>query len=129
MKSSTAEENVNDDWGDSPLYCVEKRYSDFVTFRKRLTSEYGQATIPALPKTKIIGRFDDSFIEERMEGLQIFLNDIHHHPVLSKSETVRAFVCREHMALQYRTFGSLDKLELLKVTIPQLVLPTDILVR
>jgi hypothetical protein len=128
IKSSRAE-NVNDEWGRSQEYHVEKRYSDFVEFRKFLAKTFISITVPSLPTSRYIGRFDDHFIQQRLSGLSDFLNDIHVHAVLRDTALVESFICREHTALVYRTCGGLDRLELVKTHLPRLVLPTDILVK
>lgn len=85
--------------------------------------------VPALPPSRYFGRFDEKFIEERISGLADFLNNIHIHPVLAQSELVESFICREHTALIYRSYGGLERLELVKTNLPRLVQPTDILVK
>lgn len=114
---------------DSEKFCVEKRFNDFVELRKILVLHNQNTKVPSLPPSQYTGRFKESFVQQRMHGLKAFLEEILNHPLLGHSEEVYSFLSSEHKALVYRSYGGIEKLELLKIPIPKLELPTDILIR
>lgn len=71
-----------------------RRYTDFV----RLLAQLRRQKIPiahlSLPRKKWLGdNFAPSFLEERIHGLQIFVNGILSSPVLIGVSCVREFFC------------------------------------
>lgn len=129
VKSTMTEHSTGD--GQDVEYIVHKRFNDFVALYNELTRAYAteKVVVPSLPAGQSIGRFNKSFIQSRMEKLTTFLNKLHSHLVISNSPIFRAFLLDEHLALVYRSFGGLEKLELLQLPLPKLVLQTDVLVR
>eukprot|EP00794_Sanderia_malayensis_P005486 gene5486-6171_t len=75
---------------------VRRRYSDFVWLRKWLSeNNEGFSSIrktPSLPPKKILGRFEDEFIEERMKGLQRFLRKVIEHNVFLSDKALHLFL-------------------------------------
>lgn len=55
---------------------VARRYNDFKWLRQVLCDQYPGLFVPPLPPANVIGRFEDSFIEERRQDLARFLNRI-----------------------------------------------------
>lgn len=73
---------------------VFRRYTDFV----RLLSQLRRQKIPvsqlSLPRKKWLGdNFAPSFLEERIRGLQAFVNGILSTPLLIGTACVREFFC------------------------------------
>lgn len=73
---------------------VFRRYTDFV----RLLSQLRKHKIPishlTLPRKKWFGdNFAPSFLEERIRGLQVFVNGILSNPILIGTACVREFFC------------------------------------
>eukprot|EP00928_Gymnodinium_smaydae_P003105 TRINITY_DN11111_c0_g1_i1.p1 TRINITY_DN11111_c0_g1~~TRINITY_DN11111_c0_g1_i1.p1 ORF type:complete len:429 (-),score=64.51 TRINITY_DN11111_c0_g1_i1:105-1334(-) len=57
---------------DESLSC-RKRYSDFEWLRTTLVASCPGVRVPPLPKKQRTGRFEDTFIEARRSGLELFL--------------------------------------------------------
>jgi len=55
---------------------VARRYNDFKWLRGVLCSQFPGLFVPPLPPANVIGRFENSFIEERRQDLERFLNRI-----------------------------------------------------
>ena len=71
---------------------VLRRYSDFQWLRKELVRyHHDEAVIPPLPKKQFLGRFQESFLEIRMHGLEHFLSIVATHPVLHKAFALQTF--------------------------------------
>ncbi|XP_015125133.1 sorting nexin-16 [Diachasma alloeum] len=73
---------------------VFRRYTDFV----RLLSQLRRQKLPiahlSLPRKKWIGdNFAPSFLEERIRGLQVFVNNLLGTAVLISNKSVREFFC------------------------------------
>eukprot|EP00439_Symbiodinium_sp_Y106_P062313 s1477_g9.t1 len=69
---------------DKPPFSVRRRYSDFEWFRKALTAQFPGIRVPPLPKKRVSGRFEESFVEARRAGLEEFLHRCLRIPQLSK---------------------------------------------
>ncbi|CAH1266139.1 PXK [Branchiostoma lanceolatum] len=68
---------------------INRRYSDFAALNTAL--QMGGVDLN-LPPKKIFGNMEREFIAERQQGLQVFLNNITAHQLLSLSLTVRKFL-------------------------------------
>ncbi|XP_044744682.1 PX domain-containing protein kinase-like protein [Coccinella septempunctata] len=68
---------------------ISKRYNDFYKLHTHLQSSGLQLSFP--PK-KLIGNFDPDFINERLRGLQKYLNLILMNPILVSSLPARSFI-------------------------------------
>ncbi|XP_045476028.1 PX domain-containing protein kinase-like protein [Harmonia axyridis] len=68
---------------------ISKRYNDFHKLHTYLQSSGLQLSFP--PK-KLIGNFDPDFINERLKGLQKYLNLILMNPILVSSLPARSFI-------------------------------------
>lgn len=78
-------------------YIINHRYSDFDTLYKCLTFDYPTLLIPPLPNKQRLeyikgGRFTDEFISKRCNSLNIFMNRIIKHSILSKSDVLFVFL-------------------------------------
>merc|ERR1712098_495637 len=71
---------------------VSRRYKHFDWLHERLNSKFNFIPVPPLPDKQIQGRYEDEFIEHRMNQLQSFVNRMCRHPVLSKSEVWSHFL-------------------------------------
>lgn len=83
---------VVSDSGNEEETVTERRFSDFVWLFDKLAKQYKGYLIPPLPDKAIMGRFSGDFIDERMRGLQIFLEMLAAHSVLSQSTDVESFL-------------------------------------
>lgn len=73
---------------------VFRRYTDFVRLLAQLKRQKVPITHLALPRKKWIGdNFAPSFLEERICGLQTFVNGILSSPLLIGVSCVREFFC------------------------------------
>jgi len=71
---------------------VSRRYKHFDWLHERLTDKYHFIPIPPLPDKQIQGRYEEEFIEHRMNQLQNFVDRVCRHPILSQSEVWRHFL-------------------------------------
>jgi hypothetical protein len=78
----------------------EKRYSDFDHTRAVLAARWPGCFVPPLPKKKVIGNSDVSFVEERRRGLETFIAEIAKLKHLWYSKEFQTFL---------RTSGDVEK--------------------
>jgi len=71
---------------------VSRRYKNFSWLHDRLTEQYPFVVIPSLPEKQIQGRFEESFVANRMRKLERFLNRVVLHPLLRSSAVLHHFV-------------------------------------
>ncbi|XP_023334885.1 sorting nexin lst-4 [Eurytemora carolleeae] len=71
---------------------VSRRYKHFDWLHERLSTKYFYIPIPPLPDKQIQGRYEEEFIEHRLNQLQSFVDRICRHPVLSQSEVWMHFL-------------------------------------
>ncbi|KAM3725843.1 Sorting nexin lst-4 [Dirofilaria immitis] len=71
---------------------VSRRYKHFDWLYERMSSKYILIPLPPLPEKQVAGRYEEDFIEHRKNILQIWVNKICRHPVLSKSDMWIHFV-------------------------------------
>ncbi|CAG7734467.1 unnamed protein product [Allacma fusca] len=82
----------NEKVGDSWL--VFRRYTDFVRLHNKLKEEFPTLNIPLPPKRWLRDNFEPAFLEDRMKGLQAFVDSILLlQPNLTEYSTVREFFC------------------------------------
>jgi sorting nexin-16 len=73
---------------------VFRRYTDFVRLLAQLKRQKVPIAHLSLPRKKWLGdNFAPSFLEERIHGLQTFVNGILSSPVLITLTCVREFFC------------------------------------
>ncbi|MBN3273752.1 SNX3 protein, partial [Polyodon spathula] len=89
--------------------CVRRRYSDFEWLRTELERE-SKVVVPPLPGKAFFrqlpfrgddGIFDDSFIEERRQGLEQFLNKVAGHPLAQNERCLHMFLQDESLDKSY----------------------------
>lgn len=71
---------------------VSRRYKHFDWLHDRLVEKYCLISIPPLPDKQISNRYDDQFIEHRRLQLQLFVDWVCRHPVLSISPVWQHFL-------------------------------------
>ncbi|QRV89261.1 sorting nexin MVP1 [Ceratobasidium sp. AG-Ba] len=74
---------------------VQRRYSEFAWLWDCLIRRYPFRVVPGLPP-KRLGP-DDSFLEQRRQGLARFLNFVLNHPVLSQDGLLSVFLAEPHL--------------------------------
>uniref|UniRef100_A0A3Q3RV68 Sorting nexin 3 n=1 Tax=Mastacembelus armatus TaxID=205130 RepID=A0A3Q3RV68_9TELE len=88
---------------------VRRRYSDFEWLRAELERE-SKVVVPPLPGKALFrqlpfrgddGIFDDSFIEERRQGLEQFLNKVAGHPLAQNERCLHMFLQEESVDKNY----------------------------
>uniref|UniRef100_A0A9J7ZDB2 Sorting nexin 3 n=1 Tax=Cyprinus carpio carpio TaxID=630221 RepID=A0A9J7ZDB2_CYPCA len=94
---------------------VRRRYSDFEWLRGELEREskflhFKKVVVPPLPGKALFrqlpfrgddGIFDDSFIEERRQGLEQFLNKVAGHPLAQNERCLHMFLQEESVDKNY----------------------------
>lgn len=84
-------------------YEVRRRYTDFLWLRQRLEDSNQTHLIPPLPEKHTLTRLDrfaPEFLRQRQRALQIFLNRISRHPVLSFNKAFALFLTAKPWELQ-----------------------------
>ena len=71
---------------------VRRRYNQFDWLHKRLEEKYPNICIPPLPDKAVTGNFEDEFIMKRKSQLELWLNRLSSHPVISESEVFIHFL-------------------------------------
>ncbi|XP_003744157.1 sorting nexin lst-4 isoform X1 [Galendromus occidentalis] len=71
---------------------VYRRYKHFDWLHERLVEKYSLIPIPPLPDKQVTGRYEHEFIEHRMQQLQLWVNRMCRHPVLSQSAVWHHFL-------------------------------------
>ncbi|KJH45302.1 PX domain protein [Dictyocaulus viviparus] len=71
---------------------VSRRYKHFDWLHDQLSAKYIMIAIPPLPEKQVSGRYEDDLIDHRKHILQLWVNKICRHPVLSHSEVWLHFI-------------------------------------
>lgn len=76
---------------------IFRRYSDFDFLFQCLSLDFPTLLVPPLPNKKRLeyikgGRFTEEFIFKRLNSLNLFINRVINHPILSKSEILMIFL-------------------------------------
>ncbi|KAJ2521870.1 hypothetical protein H4217_001120 [Coemansia sp. RSA 1939] len=73
---------------------VMRRYTDFEILRDVICERYHtfRKRVPHLPRKKAFGKFEDSFLKKRENGLQFFLAYVMLHPVIGCSTVIRQWI-------------------------------------
>ena len=79
---------------------VRRRFKEFVWLRGRLSRRYIGLVIPKLPAKRLYGNMDPHFIEERRMELQLFLNYILRHPLMSQCLELEIFLTASRKGIQ-----------------------------
>lgn len=74
---------------------VRRRYKHFDWLKDRLEQKFYLTPLPPLPEKQIAGRFHEDFVEHRRNLLQLWVNYVTRHPVLSQCDVWWHFItCR-----------------------------------
>lgn len=65
---------------------VRRRYKHFDWLLQRLEDKFIVTPMPPLPEKQIAGRFQEDFVEHRRNLLQLWVNYITRHPILSQCD-------------------------------------------
>uniref|UniRef100_H3B7K1 Sorting nexin 3 n=2 Tax=Latimeria chalumnae TaxID=7897 RepID=H3B7K1_LATCH len=88
---------------------VKRRYSDFEWLRSELERE-SKVVVPPLPGKALFrqlpflageGIFDETFIEERRQGLEQFINKVAGHPLAQNERCLHMFLQDETIDKSY----------------------------
>ncbi|KAL3102118.1 hypothetical protein niasHS_003527 [Heterodera schachtii] len=71
---------------------VARRYKHFDWLHEQLSAKYLPIPIPPLPEKQVAGLYEDDLIQHRRSVLQLWVNKICRHPVLSQSGVWRHFI-------------------------------------
>lgn len=71
---------------------VSRRYKHFDWLHEQLSNKYILIPIPPLPEKQVSGRYEEDLIEHRRSILQIWIDKLCAHPVLSQSEVWKHFM-------------------------------------
>uniref|UniRef100_A0A914I8D2 Sorting nexin n=1 Tax=Globodera rostochiensis TaxID=31243 RepID=A0A914I8D2_GLORO len=71
---------------------VARRYKHFDWLHEQLASKYLPIPIPPLPEKQVAGLYEEDLIQHRRAILQLWVNKICRHPVLSQSGVWRHFM-------------------------------------
>lgn len=71
---------------------VSRRYKHFDWLYEQMSSKYVMTPLPPLPEKQVAGRYEEDLIEHRKNILQIWVNKICRHPVLSISDVWMHFL-------------------------------------
>ncbi|XP_020506711.2 sorting nexin-16 isoform X2 [Labrus bergylta] len=77
--------------GDS--WVIFRRYTDFCRLNDKLKELYPSSALALPPKRWFKDNYDEEFLEERLSGLQSFLQSLTAHQEVIRSEEVRRFLC------------------------------------
>nr|XP_011414474.2 sorting nexin-33 isoform X4 [Crassostrea gigas] len=79
---------------------VSRRYKHFDWLHERLEAKFTCIPIPPLPDKALSGRYEDDFVSERMRQLQLWVDRMVRHPVISQSEVFNHFLtCTDEKGL------------------------------
>ena len=88
---------------DSMKWLVYRRFSDFDNLRQVLVKHYPRLFVPPIPGKKLGNRrFENDFIQKRMNFLQIFIDNIMKNEVFKTCEALYAFLYFEDR-IQYES--------------------------
>eukprot|EP00299_Pterocystis_sp_00344_P019712 c9750_g1_i1.p1 GENE.c9750_g1_i1~~c9750_g1_i1.p1 ORF type:complete len:659 (-),score=189.07 c9750_g1_i1:139-2070(-) len=77
---------------------VHRRYSDFEWLRFRILEDSMGRVVPPLPIKKYFGRFEKEFLDDRREGLELFLNRLASDPVFMNARPLATFLQADEAA-------------------------------
>lgn len=77
---------------DNREFLIERRYKEFILFRKFLSNNWPGIIIPPIPPKRAFGNMEEGFIKLRKKFLQNFFNKIASAPHLATAEETRIFL-------------------------------------
>eukprot|EP00729_Bicosta_minor_P002321 gene2321-8419_t len=91
---------------DAETWEIEKRYSQFVELNTKVKALSGISI--TLPPKKVFGNKSKEFVAKRREGLQAYLLQLLHHPILQHSLVLKEFVDFRRLFIRNQSEFSLD---------------------
>jgi sorting nexin-3/12 len=97
---------------------VHRRYSEFEWLHKELEQADTKIAVPPLPDKawqrqlpfrKDSGLFQDDFIEERRQGLEVFINKIAAHPLAQNERALHVFLFEPEIDLTKYVRSKINK--------------------
>ena len=79
---------------------VERRYRDFYWLFESFIALYPGVIVPQIPEKSAFRRYDDDYIDHRRKKLEVFLNRVAKHPLLSKTENFEIFLLANDAKLE-----------------------------
>lgn len=74
-------------------WVIFRRYTDFCRLNDKLKELYPCSNLALPPKRWFKDNYNEEFLEERLSGLQMFLQSLTFHREVIKSEAARRFLC------------------------------------
>jgi sorting nexin-16 len=75
-------------------WLVLRRYTDFMRLYGKLKTQFPKSELPNFPRKKWFGNnFSSAFLDNRIQGLQTFINQIINNETLKCSAVIREFFC------------------------------------
>ncbi|KAL8573103.1 hypothetical protein ACOMHN_027363 [Nucella lapillus] len=71
---------------------VSRRYKHFDWLHKQMELKFSCVPIAPLPDKQVTGRYEEDFVQERMKFLQMWVDRLVRHPVISRSEVFLHFL-------------------------------------
>ena len=72
-------------------WVIQRRFSMFDKLHRKLHGDLPQMALPDIPPKKIFGRLRPSFIKQRQQQLQAFIETLLNHPQVTSNQTFRNF--------------------------------------
>ncbi|KDQ19604.1 hypothetical protein BOTBODRAFT_51951 [Botryobasidium botryosum FD-172 SS1] len=85
-----------------PEFSVLRRYSDFLWLVSALSANNPGVIIPPVPEKSALNRFQDSFVESRMLGLNRCIQKIANHAMLSTDPDLKFFLESDSFQMDIR---------------------------
>lgn len=79
---------------------VERRYNDFYWLFESFIALYPGAIIPQIPEKSAFKRYDEDYVDNRRKRLEVFLNRVAKHPLLSKTDNFEVFLLANDAKLE-----------------------------
>ncbi|CAH1253021.1 SNX33 [Branchiostoma lanceolatum] len=71
---------------------VTRRYKHFDWLYNRLVEKFSVIAIPPLPDKQVTGRYEEEFIQHRMAQLQLWMNRMTRHSIVSRADVFQHFL-------------------------------------
>lgn len=84
---------INVHRGENDSWCIFRRYTDFLRLNKKLSTLFPGCRFSLPPKRWFGDNFDPRFLEDRLQGLQVFINNLIGHHSVFNSDPVKQFFC------------------------------------
>lgn len=75
-----------------PGAAVPRRYKDFAWLHDALIKDHFGQEFPILPPKQTAGRFEETFVQQRRQELEVYLNELMTHEVLAQALPLEVFL-------------------------------------